>query len=1105
MKVENLKKLNQQYFQLLKLKVEKKYDQVISGCKKIILQDPTFYKIYILLAEISKKQNQLNQANQYLQALLTKEPDNPYFHYGLGLCHKEQKNHILTKAAFQKSIELKPDFLWAYLALVRSPSNKNDASELIDYFKEEIESNPNNSLFFWGLGHINEYKLRKYDLALKYYLQGLETAQKMGESILQGEHYTQIGNYFFLRGKYPKALGYYEKAVETGEKTRNIRRLALYLSNYALTFNYLGKYNRGIEYYNRALEVAKEVSDKIREFKVLRGIGYGYYALGKYSQSLKCYNQALRIAKESANIADEGSCLRGIANVHKLRGSYQSAINIYKKALKIAQTVGNKWTEGNCLYSLGGIFYTTGNFSKGLEYSLLALKVAKENGKKALEANCYHNIANIYQSTGNNPKALEYYQLSLKMQREMGTKLMEGLCLHNIGGVYLSQNKYSQAMEHFKQGLTIAQETKMRDSEIQHLEGIAQVHSKLGDYPRSLEFYEKSLKIAKEIGSKNHEASILYNLGKLWFKQKRFDLSLNSFTRSLSIAQDQRLAWVVWASYSGLASLYDAQGKYNQALSSYKKAIDIIEGIRAKIQLKEQKSGFLMDKTKIYESVINLLFELHQKQPSMNYNKELTYFVEKAKARTFLDGLQENKINLKANLPIQLRDEENKITREFSKIQTALVKPGLSKSKREELFQLLKRTEDNYQHLVNKIKRNKPEYASIVYPDPCKLAEIQNRLLSRETAIIEYFLGEKNSFMFCITPNDFQVKKLSSTKNLNDSIHAYLKLLSNPKGKNFKGLLAGRHLYKILIHPFREKIRGIEYLIIIPDGKLHYLPFETLVVADSEDKTKTKYLVESYKISYAPSASSLINLLTRKREAKIKKDLLAFADPVYTFKETPGLKIDAERILRDFYLDQGFSLHPLKYSGIEVKKISKLIKKGARDIYTKHEAKEETVKKLSLKDYKIIHFATHGLLDEEVVGRSGLVLTLDNDPQEDGFYQVREIYNNRLNANLVVLSACQTGKGKLEKGEGVSGLSRAFLHAGAESVVVSLWNINDKSTALFMTFFYEYLVQGKTKVEALRLAKLKMINNQYSHPYYWAAFVLIGDYNSQVQVFKRIQ
>ena len=153
-------------------------------------------------------------------------------------------------------------------------------------------------------------------------------------------------------------------------------------------------------------------------------------------------------------------------------------------------------------------------------------------------------------------------------------------------------------------------------------------------------------------------------------------------------------------------------------------------------------------------------------------------------------------------------------------------------------------------------------------------------------------------------------------------------------------------------------------------------------------------------------------------------------------------------------------------------------------------------------NYKVLHFATHGLLDERIPMRSALVLSLDQDPQEDGFYQVREIYNTKLSADLVVLSACQTGKGQLEKGEGVSGLSRAFLYAGAQSVLVSLWNINDRATAEFMEHFYTYLSRGESKEKALQSAKKRMLKSKYAHPFYWAAFVLIGDYKSPVNITK---
>ena len=430
-----------------------------------------------------------------------------------------------------------------------------------------------------------------------------------------------------------------------------------------------------------------------------------------------------------------------------------------------------------------------------------------------------------------------------------------------------------------------------------------------------------------------------------------------------------------------------------------------------------------------------------------------------------------------------------------------MVKPRLPKSKREELFNILEESEDNYRNLIQRIRRNNPEYASLVYPEPYKLPRIQEKLIDKEAALIEYFIGDENSFLVFVTKDDFSIHKLSGSKELQERANDYIKLLSTKEVKEFRASAAGKKLYQELIGCVGEKLAKIKKLTIIPDSNLNYLPFETLIQKEGS-KSRPIFLVEDYRISYAPSASSLINLLERKRTSKIKKDLLAFADPEYTLEGKSRKETNAGEISREIYLEQGFDFYPLRYSGEEVKKISNFVKRKLREIYTKEEAKEEKVKKISLKDYKLIHFATHGLLDEKVPLRSSLVLTLDEDPEEDGFFQVREIYNTELNTDLVVLSACQTGKGKLEKGEGVSGLSRAFLYAGAQSVLVSLWNINDRATSKFMGYFYKYLSQGKSKDKALQIAKIKMIKSEYNRPFYWAAFVLNGDSKSSIKMTK---
>ncbi len=291
----------------------------------------------------------------------------------------------------------------------------------------------------------------------------------------------------------------------------------------------------------------------------------------------------------------------------------------------------------------------------------------------------------------------------------------------------------------------------------------------------------------------------------------------------------------------------------------------------------------------------------------------------------------------------------------------------------------------------------------------------------------------------------------------------------------------------------------------MPDGTLNYLPFETLVSNGAEAAGKNgkgvRYLLEDFRITYAPSASTLASILERGRRPEAAADLLAVGDPVArglegaAAGEKPG-----KDILLEYYRGRRFALQPLKFASEEMKSIAGLVAPESRRVVSRGEATEARVKGLDLAGYKVLHFATHSLLDENAAGRSALVMTRDGSSDEDGFLQAAEIYNIRLNADLVVLSACQTARGKPGKGEGIQGLARAFFCAGSKAVVASLWNINDRTTAAFMKVFYGRLAEGKTVDEALRLAKIEMCRSGRCQPYHWAAFVLIGAGDSGIRL-----
>jgi CHAT domain-containing protein len=426
------------------------------------------------------------------------------------------------------------------------------------------------------------------------------------------------------------------------------------------------------------------------------------------------------------------------------------------------------------------------------------------------------------------------------------------------------------------------------------------------------------------------------------------------------------------------------------------------------------------------------------------------------------------------------------ISQVHSKLLAAEPSPEAKKGLKEDL----KNYENELEGLKREMRRESPAYADIQYPEIIKLEEVQKKLLDGKTAFFEYCIGKEHSFAFAITKKDLKIFPLPKRANLQAQITEYLKAVNDKDNHNFQ---PGYNLFGMLVSPGLDK--NIKNIIFIPDDILHFFPFETLIThSDSKE-----WLIENYKISYAPSISSLREIIQRKKSngKKPRKDILVFGDPYFG-------KLEAEEngdgVFQDFFSSNVYSagalnFYRLKYSGIEIDKICPHFKKSKSKIFRRKNASEEQLKKpgLNLENYKIIHFATHSIIDNKIPARSSIVLSLDEDQTEDGFLQMREIYNLNLNSDLVTLSSCQTGLGELIRGEGIEGINRAFFYAGASSVLMSLWAVNDQASYQLMERFYYHLRSSESIKNALRKAKLEMINSGVlSHPYYWAGFIASG-------------
>jgi CHAT domain-containing protein len=712
-------------------------------------------------------------------------------------------------------------------------------------------------------------------------------------------------------------------------------------------------------------------------------------------------------------------------------------------------------------------------------------------------------------------KALEHFAESLTIDKQLRDNVYIYMDLNNIGTAYRTKGLISGNKEDFLNALRyyedclrltrkiINKETDVPDlmrTEVQALNNIGYILIDLKNYHEALKYLKSGYKKAEKVQDVEIWGTIQNNIGIVLYNLGKYEEAIRSYQEAIELANRINDRQVLWEAYFGLGQCYEKVNRFSHAVKSYKRAIDVIDHIRSQIFLDTYKAGFVRDKLTVYEFLINLLSKLNRDDPSNSFNKEIFHIVERAKSRAFLESLGESKIDIRESLNPELKKRENELSSRISLVIQELSRSDVSQNRRQELLRKLRQEEDEYISLISKMRVEVPELANVVSTEPCNVDQVQQHL-DRKTGLIEYFLGESESFVFLITKNEFGVYSIPPRNEIEKSIKAYLKILSGPPKGKFKGVLAAKRIYRELLYPAERSIpESVENLTIVPDGILYSLPFETLMLDTDDEYLEDDYLIAKYKISYVPSTSALMFLSENRVKHRNQKGLLAFGNPSYILKDSSkGEKPKTEiQILRDMYLDQGFELSPLPYSEREILEISSYFPEDRKDIYLEEEAREEIFKEAPLKDYQIIHFACHGFLAEEFPFRSALVLALDDGTQEDGFLQVRELYNLRLKADLVVLSACQTGKGKLERREGILGLPRIFFYAGARSVMLTLWRINDESSAKFMNLFYRYLSKGNDKAQALRLAKLEMINSRFSHPFYWASFVLNGDSNSKI-------
>ncbi|MCP2605319.1 CHAT domain-containing protein, partial [Candidatus Aminicenantes bacterium AH-873-B07] len=806
----------------------------------------------------------------------------------------------------------------------------------------------------------------------------------------------------------------------------------------------------------KALSIFKATSNLKEEGRCLRQLGRVYWFFSEFEKALKYFEKSLQISREINDLKEEGLCLNSIAVIHYYLGNYESSIIYYKKALKIAREIGDKRNEAECLNNIRYCYTIYGDYIRALEYSEQALNLAQQMKDKFIELRCLISLGELYRYLGYKLKALNYYFRGLKIAQKIGDKAQEKIIWNNIGHIYLNDKEYKKALKYLEKGLEISNQIGDIRTKMALIHNIGYIYWKLNDYSRALKNALYSLKISQNIKDKYMEGKNLNFLGEIFLNIKNYSKSINYFTKAFNIGQKIKHSELLLESLMGIARFYETKGQFYQALEYYKKAIREIENVRAKLLLSEYKYGFLKSKIEVYNNLINLLGIMHSKFPFKGYDRESFYFSEKARARALLDSLQEAKIDLNKSLSSDFKNQIEEINRKISNIMTELENFEIPEEKRKKLLKELDIAEENYERLMRKVKLQNLRYTNIIYPKTLSSSQIQKALSEKnfnKTLILEYMLDKNEIILWAISSINFSMYLIPKEKDFEKLIINYYNLLAEKDTSLNKVQLYGERLFKILLSPVKEELKKYSNLIIIPDGVLYFLPFETLILQTEKEK---KYLIKTHNITYSPSSTVLIHLISKQKikEQKRKYQLLLVGDPVFP---TFPLKSASNKLYQPLF----GPFERIPYTDDEIFGISRYFPKRKKVILEENSFTEEMLKSLDLRKFKIIHFATHTLIDEIIPWRSAIIFSLDNNPKEDGFLQLREVYNLKLNADLVVLSGCKTNLGKYIAGEGLVSLTRGFLYAGSSSVMGSLWEVGDLSTAYFMKLFYFYLKKGR--------------------------------------------
>lgn len=740
-------------------------------------------------------------------------------------------------------------------------------------------------------------------------------------------------------------------------------------------------------------------------------------------------------------------------------------------------------------------------YQEALTYYHLALET--KSARNAAGAIALIAIAQIYADIYEDDLAITSYERAVSQARAAKDASSQALAWSGLAHLYHRLKESDRAMDCITQARQLYRPPSDENTEAELLRLAGILYQEKGRTGQAREAYEEALKLCRKLEDEAGLIRTLCLLSDLYLVAEQQQMALETSDQAVELAerrggQAQTMPDIIrardlrWRASLSQARARRAVGQKELAVKSYRWAIHHLEGLYWTFYITTETSAaaFRQACQVPYVELADLLVELGEIEQAYSC-------AQQAKARAMMGVIEARRT---ADWPKNPAQEEasRETARAIARLRARLAFSTLTPPQQDKIQKEIEDLEYRLREMRLRFELERPQ-RQVIWSSRPTLQQLQEQLGRENFTILDFLIGPQRTFAWLISANKISLGVLPGRSDIEKNVGPFLAMIGSAPNPLYleRDIVSlkerARSLHSILLGPLSEQIVPGQKLVVVPDGLLHYLPFEALVHND-------RYMIEDHEISYVPS----VNLLMAKPNAKspadseAKMELLAVGDPVFgPAPQKPHLKKRAARpvpLAQRMRLARGFQLDALPRTRDEIQYIASLFPADKRQVYLGEASTERALKREVWRRYRRIHLATHALIDERSASRSAIVLSLNNDPEEDGFLDLDEVAALDLDCDLVVLSACQTGRGQMLVGEGIIGLSRAFFYAGARSMVVSLWSVSDVSTSMLMKGFYQQLADNAKNIEALRAAKLSMLESSLGsrHPYYWAPFILIG-------------